>query len=149
MFLYNSMNLFIKIISQEQMLTFSSKFKFIYSEIQYCLHKIHLSDRCNTYFGNGETLCVQNTMHHREPKLSIPTNSAVKIRRTCQTIGHFLCMSNKKSWRTKCPAENIKISIWRMKRSETHKGQQLGFMSSCCFVGTHSTLNFRWSTFFL
>ena len=51
--------------------------------------------------------------------------------------------------RTKCPTNNIKMSIWWRKRSET-QGQQLGFMSSRCFC-RHlcSTLNFRWSTFFL
>ena len=43
-----------------------------------------------------------------------------------------------------CPKKNVRvpdqmsdrnktISVWWMKRSKTHKGQQLGVMSSCCF----------------
>ena len=49
-------------------------------------------------------------------------NSAVEICQTCRTIGHFLWMSDKKKMlecRTKCPTENIKTSLWWMKRSET------------------------------
>ena len=56
-----------------------------------------------------------------------------------------------KECRTKCPTENIKISIWWMKRSETQvtiKDNNYVLCHLAVFVGTGSTLNFRWSTFF-
>ena len=79
------------------------------------------------------------------------SNSAVEIRRT---IGHFLWMSDKN---VRVPDQmsdkkykNIHLVDEKKQNTSDHKGQQLGFRSSRCFCRhLYSTLNFRWSTFFL